>query len=186
MKKLNFIFIVLLLFAVVSFGANTDRFYQGTVTENTVGFTQPGYTWVVTLVQDSTDQLHSPAIFIGDMNSTDGYVTAITSAASDINVIYHCSADGVTWYTAVTPADFDALSNSTVQDTIGIEEGTDDIAFHIANWLIIEVDGGSSAANLGETVTLTLAFNIDFTLTGQYKPDVTEVRTKRSTGWTNP
>lgn len=154
------IFIVLFLLVGSLFAANTDRYYQGTVA---IGETYSSlvYTWTVTLVQDSTDQLHSPAMLIADANDNYGLATCIVSAASDVNVIWHYSSDGVTWYTAVTPAGLDASTNSAKQDTIGYQSGAADYSFAVGRWLIVEIDGGSNAANLGEIVTVQVALRKD-------------------------
>ena len=184
-KRFSFLLIILFLVASV-FAANTDRFYQGTVTIEE-SFTSVTYKWVYTVPAEATDQMHSPAIFIGDMNDADGMVTTLVDAASDINIVYYFGT-GPSWYTAVTPADLDAISNSTVTDTIGIEVGTTSYAFDMGTWLIIQADGGSAACTAGETVIIVITLRKDkyFIDSSGRMVDCGKVRTRRSYGWTNP
>lgn len=187
-NKLFALMAALLFMVAVSFAANTDRYYQGTVTPVDIGYTQVGYQWSVTIGADSSDQLHSDAMFIGDCNSADGMVVAIVSAVSDVNVFYHYSIDGVTWFTTVTVSGLDATSSTAKQDTIGYQAGANDIAFSAANWLIVEIDGGSTACNSAEVVTITFAFTKDLSYA---KPNgerivVQSVKTAKPSAWTNP
>jgi hypothetical protein len=188
-KRFNFVLVALFLIVALAYSANTDRFYQGTVTDPVYEtYTQVTYRWVYTVPTVATDQMHSPAIFIGDMNDNDGMVAALVNAASDVNFIYHFSGDGTTWFTAVTPADLDATSSTTVVDTIGTEAGATDNAFRNANWLIIEADYGSAACEATEIVEIQISLRKDKYFIDSSGRMVTcaEVRTKRSLGWTNP
>lgn len=183
-KRFSFLLIILLL--AVSVFANVDRFYQGTVTVEET-FTSVTYKWTYVVPTLYTDQMHSPAMFIGDMNDADGMVTTLVDAASDINIVYYFGT-GPSWYTAVTPADLDAISNSTVTDTIGIEVGTTSYAFDMGTWLIIQADGGSAACTAGETVIIVITLRKDkyFIDSSGRMVDCGKVRTRRSYGWTNP
>lgn len=154
--KIKFLVVALLLSFAIAFSANTDRFYQGTVTvEETYNLVV--YTWVYTIPADSTDQMHSPAMFIGDCNGAYGYAGSEVSAASDVNLFWHFG-QGDIWYSRVTPAGLDASTNSAKYDTIGVTTGTDDLSFNMARYLIIEADGGGSTADPGEIVTVSLSF----------------------------
>lgn len=175
---LNKILLVLVIvFLVVGQAFSADIYNRGTVRDlrsttissyaNLCGYYEHGdqvsYVYKTTWV-DSSNARHSKAFYIGDINAADGYVQAVMSAASDCNVIYHFSYDNRNTWTAVTPADFDALSNTAVGDTIGMEAGTNDlVGFHTGVWLIIEAVAGSTALNDAEVFTWTATFTRDGT-----------------------
>ena len=196
-------FLFILMAVMLSFGlyaANTDNYNRGTVVDlnrvntlsayaNAVGYYEKGdqvqYTVKFTVTDDSSDQQHSKPFFIGDCNAVDGYVSGITSAASNINVYYHFSYDNCNTWTTVTPANFDALSSTAVVDTVGVEAGTNDLTgFHTGTWLVVEVEGGGTEANEDETVIFNFSFTKDGTyLTGDAFVPVQRVR---NTSNTNP
>ena len=155
MKKLIVLFITVMLVSIVS---SADIFNNGKVingnltplpasTVNYVAYFEDyghiTYIWNFTYV-DSSDNYHSRPLYIGNANISDGYVNAVQSATGDANIIYHFAADNRTTWLATTAADMDAVSNTAKQDTIGINNGTDDIAFHAGRWLVIEAASGSS------------------------------------------
>ncbi len=167
-----FLFILIALVLVIPASA-ADVFNVGTIIDmqskdignyaNACGFLEDDggvtYTFKNTLASDSTDTRHSRPFFIGGLNGVDAYCIGITSAASDINIIYHFSYDNRRTWTIVTPATFDALSSTAVGDTIGMEAGVDDAAgFHSGIWLVVEMASGSNATNLGEVITWTARF----------------------------
>lgn len=200
MKKLFFVLMAMVVLSYNPYAANTDNYNRGTIVDlsrvstlssyaNAVGFyvkaDQVQYTVKFTVTDDSSDQQHSKPFFIGDCNAVDGYVSGVTSAASDINVFYHFSYDNCNTWTTVTPTNFDALSSSAVVDTVGVEAGVNDITgFHTGTWMVVEVEGGSTAAEEDETVILNFSFTKDGTyLTGDaYIP----VQRVRNTSNTNP
>ena len=113
------------------------------------------YQWRFTFV-DSSDAYHSKPLYVGNCNLTDGYVNAVQSAAGDANIIYHYSADNRTVWLTTTPNDLDALSNTAVQDTIGIEEAVNDIKFHFSRWLVVEAVGGGTTNADDNILTITI------------------------------
>ncbi len=199
MKK--FVVILMVLLVSTLFAANTDNYNRGTVVDlrsvatlssyaNAVAYyetaDQVQITVKFTITNDSSDQQHSKPFYIGDCNAVDGYVSGITSAASDVNVIYHFSYDNCNTWTTVTPATFDALSNSAVVDTVGIQATVNSITgFHTGTWMVVEIEGGSTAAEEGETVKLGFSFTKDGTYEAGSKPYIGRARV-RNTSNTNP
>ena len=111
---------------------------------------------------DSSDHYHSKPFFIGDCNDADAYVSAIVSAASDVNPIYHFSYDNCNTWVAITPADLDALSSTAVVDTMGHEAGVNEISgFHRGMWLVVELADGSTALEDDEICIWTASFKKD-------------------------
>jgi len=110
------------------------------------------------MLTDSIGSFHSPPLYVGDMNNSDCYITAITNATSDINVLFHLSSNLKNW-TAVTPAGLDACSNTAKIDTLGCSDASSTL-FHHMNYLIIEVDG-QTGCNTTDRLTLTLNFQKD-------------------------
>lgn len=125
--------IFILLFAVVSFGA--DAYTTVPTVKNHVGGTTLTITFAANT--DSTGSQHSYPIFIGNVNDNDAWVKTITNAAADYNILYHWSNDLTRWVSAAAPH-LDACSNTAKQDTLG---GTDVANFHKFSWLVIECDG---------------------------------------------
>lgn len=113
------------------------------------------YKWVFTYI-DSSDDYHSRPLYIGNVNVSDGYVTAIQSTTGDANIIYHFSADDRNTWEVTTPADLDAVSGTSKPDTIGINSGADDILFHAGRWLVIEAASGSSTNADDNVLTFVL------------------------------
>ena len=178
MKKL-IVFIILLGVLLISilYAASTDVRYASTkvdmflfpskvaALDNATGYHETAttitYLFKATWA-DSTDQYHSRAMLIADCNDVDAYTTAIVSAASDVNIVYHFSYDNRNTWTSTTPAGYDALSNTAVTDTIGIEEAIDDAdGFHMGIWLVVEMADGSTALNDDEVCTWIGTFQKD-------------------------
>ena len=170
--------LILAFVAIPAMAANTDVYNVGTVINlksdklssyaNACAYLDEGdyvvYVFKSTIVSDSSNQRHSKPFYIGKCNSVDAYARGITSAASNINVIYHFSYDNRNTWTIVTPATFDALSSTAVGDTIGYEDGAQEAAgFHTGIWLVVEFDGGGTEVNIGEAVTWTGVFQKDGT-----------------------
>ena len=176
--------VILLLGIAVSNSLAGDKYYTGTTTHKE-SFTQVWYQWVSPANTDSTGSAHSPAFFIGDCNDEDEYCEALANAAADFNILYHFSMDGVTW-TAVTPADFDALSNTSVQDTLGIEVGTNELNFHLARWMIIECYG-QAGTNPTDYITYNMTLTKDLDLQHNAQPVwVGSVKKRRTGSFVNP
>ena len=112
------------------------------------------------MLTDSIGSFHSKPLYVGDCNNNDMYCTAITNAASDINIIFHLSNNLQNW-TAVTPAGLDACSNTAKVDTLGASDANSTV-FHHNNYLIVEVDG-QTGCNTTDRVTLTMNFKKDGT-----------------------
>ena len=179
MRKILFILMVIMLSSSIVFAANTDNYNRGDIVDLSrvktlsayafaCGYYEKGdqvqYTFKATCSDDSSDQQHSKPFFVGDLNAVDGYVSGITSAAANVNVFYHFSYDNCNTWTMVTPHNFDALSNSAVVDTVGIEATVNDITgFHTATWMVIEIEGGGTTWNEDETVILNFTFTKDGT-----------------------
>ncbi len=148
---------VLTVFLALVAGLNAGDTYNQSVTvvEN---HDQVVVTFDAAMGSDSTGSLHSYPIYIGDCNDADAYITAITNAASDINVLFHLSRERRTW-TAVTAADLDACSNTAKEDTLGIGDSGSS-KFHEMRWLVIEKDG-QTGANQADALYLTITFEKD-------------------------
>lgn len=175
-KKIS---LFLLVFTLIAFAANTDRYYQGSVTKAETE-TEVIYTWTVTIGADSSDQLHSQPLEISDCNNA-GFIRAVVNAVSDVNVYYHFGL-GKTWFTTVTATNLDATSSTAKYDPL-----TTTASFRCAQYVVFEIDGGSTAANAGEVVTLTAVFVKDeYYLKNGQAVDVGKIVTNRPSGWTNP
>lgn len=180
--KYLFGFFITILLVISAPAADTDVYNVGTVYDlNQTAIPSTGdacmyyvkgnqvwYTFrVMQMTDNGSDQIHSKPFFIGDCNASDGYVRGITSAAADVNVIYHFSFDNCNTWVTVTPVNFDALSSTAVGDTVGIQAGVDQKAgFHQATWMVVEIeeDGGGASYDSAETATLTFNFTLDGTL----------------------
>jgi len=201
--KYLFILVAILLIAVSAPAADSDVYNVGTVYDlNNTAIPSTGdacmyyvkgnqvfYTFrVMQMTDNGSDQIHSKPFFIGDCNKADGFVRGITSAAADVDVIYHFSFDNCNTWVAITPANFDALSSTAVGDTLGIQAGVDQKAgFHQATWMVVEIeeDGGGATYDSSETATLTFNFTLDGTLDPD--DDVYIGRSRiRNTSNTNP
>jgi hypothetical protein len=133
---------------------NRDSGYL-TITETGAAVTMQ---FDVTLGADSTGSQHSIPIYIGDMNDNDAWACAVTNATSDINVLWHFSYNLRNWVSVATVS-LDAVSNTAKYDTLGAGT-TDDLAFHRANWLVVECDG-QAGANQTDLIYLTINFKKD-------------------------
>lgn len=165
MKKLIVFILMLASIAIAGDIYNNGRRVNG----NTTAFPASGtdyvayvedyghitYVWQFTYI-DSSDNYHSRPLYIGNANVSDGYVTAIQSTTGDANIIYHYSADDRNTWETTTPADLDAVSNTSKPDTIGINSGVDDINFHAGRWLVIEAASGSSTNQDSNVLTFVL------------------------------
>ena len=177
MKKLIFVFI--LAFAVGLFAADTDRYYQGTVTKTETATTVE-YKWVVTIGADSSDQLHSPPLRIVDSNNA-GFIRAVVSAASDVNVYYHYGY-GNNWIATVTATNLDATSSTAKYDPL-----TTAYSFRCAEWVVLEIDGGGITCNAGEVVTIIATYVKDELFLQNGQPDnVGMVKNSNDSDWVNP
>lgn len=144
MKRFIFPFLAIIVLSFFAFGA--DVFNQSVTITETYASVQVEFqfTWV-----DSSNAYHTQPIFIADCNDQDAFVAVKSDSAGDANVIYHYTMaddirdDTAIWFTT-TAADLDSISNSVVLDTIGIEAGSNDIYFHSARWLVVEVVGGGT------------------------------------------
>ena len=176
--------ILLALFAIPTFAADTDVYNVGTVYDlNNTAIPSTGdacmyyikgnqvfYTFhVMQMTDNGSDQIHSKPFFIGDCNKADGYMRGITSAGADVDVIYHFSFDNCNTWVEITPATLNALSNTAVGDTLGIQAAVDQLAgFHMATWMVVEIEEDGSGATYDSSETVTLTFN--FTLDGTVDP----------------
>lgn len=169
MKKI-FLFLIVLSFVSLSFAAdvpNVGTIYNGNAqtvptTGNIVAYWENDamvvYKFRFTYV-DSSLAYHSKPIFIGDCNVGYGYGSAIQSATGDANVILHYSSDDRnTWWSAVTPSGFDAVSSTAKSDTIGINAGVVLGIQKVSQWLVVEAVGGSSSNQDDNIFTIVLAF----------------------------
>jgi hypothetical protein len=193
MKKFIFSLILVALIVTLSF-ANVDRYNQGTVIDlraknvsdydNCIGIFETEDQVVIVIKvtwADSSDQLHSKPIYIGDCNYADGYTNTITSAASDVNPIYHFSYDNKSTWAITTPATLDAVSSTAVGDTIGIEAGVNDGKYHTSNWLVVEFADGSTALNDDEYIIMVIALTKDQVYWGKILSPYARVATKSNT-----
>jgi len=181
MKYLFILFITILL-VISAPAANTDVYNVGTVYDlNNTAIPSTGdacmyyikgnqvfYTFrIMQMTDNGSDQIHSKPFYIGDCNASDGFVRGITSAGADVDVIYHFSYDNCNTWKATTAANLNALSNTAVGDTIGIEAGVNDATgFHAGTWMVIEIDedGGGASYDSSETATITINLTLDGTL----------------------
>lgn len=179
MKKYLFLFLIVVL-AAFMYSAdvyNRDDGYLNIV-EN---FSSVVVQYDVTLGSDSTGSQHSRPIYIADMNDNDAYVAAVTNAASDVNIIVHYSYNLRTW-TSVTKNNLDAVSTTTLFDTLG-DGATNDFQFHRANWLVIEADG-QAGANQTDIIYITAVFKKD--VAGYTSSGVPIKVVRKGTATTNP
>ena len=147
MKKMIFLLVVLsMVFIGPGPVQSADHYNQGVITPYD-SYTSVVYVWKMTVpaAGDSIGSWHSQPMWIGDCNDVDGYCYAVgegTAGTEDINLIYHFSYDNrTTWFTAVTPHNYDALGSTAVHDTMGIESTANVGAFHNGRWLVVEYDG---------------------------------------------
>ena len=149
MKK---IFVVLMLFASVLWGADATNYF-GQPVNFTSSFGQLTYYGDCTILDaDSAGNFHTKPFYIGDANNIDGLlVTQITvangyTADTDVDVILHFSTDLVTWTTKNSDtADGDlqlnGLGAGAIVDTLGQYEAANDLLFHGMQWMVIEFNG---------------------------------------------
>lgn len=201
--KFIFILLAIILLAVSAPAADTDVYNVGTVYDmNNTAIPSTGdacmyyikgnqvfYTFrVMQMTDNGSDQVHSKPFYIGDCNISDGYVRGITSAGADVDVLYHFSFDNCNTWVEITPATLNALSNTAVGDTVGIQAAIDQKAgFHTGTWMVVEIeeDGSGATYDSSETVTLTFNFTLDGTL--DPKDDVFMGRERiRNSSNTNP
>jgi hypothetical protein len=152
-KILMTIVMVALLAGVVQ---SADNYYNGTVTVDN-SYEKVTIKWVSSVFgADSIANLHSPPIYIGDINLVDGWITGVTvdkDDTEDVDVFLHVG-DKVDW-TTITSGLVQLTGSTAQQDTIGITNGVNDLAYHANGWIVIEADG--LAGNDTETyVTITL------------------------------
>jgi opacity protein-like surface antigen len=145
MKKL-FLALIVVALALLGTVQAADHYNAGTIVIYE-SHTSIVYKWTMTVPAggDSTGSWHSRPMFIADGNAVDGYVMAVgtgTAGTEDANILYHFGYDNrTTWYSAVTPADLDAVGATALHDTIGINSGTNTHEFHNGRWLVVEYDG---------------------------------------------
>ena len=180
MKKLVFMALTLILFNGLTFAASADIYNNGRIVNGDrqgtpasgdfVAFfedpTTVTYFWQFTFV-DSSDNYHSRPLYIGDCNTSDGYISAIQSTTGDANIVLHYSNDDRTKWIAVTPADLDAVSSTMKGDTLGYNEGGNDLVFHSSRWLVVEAASGSST-NADDNVMYITVRLIKTTPTAMY------------------
>jgi hypothetical protein len=157
--------LVLTLVLVVGvFGA--DKYNCGTVTK-TESRTQVSYKWVfdfTTYTTDSTDNLHSKALFIPDCNDADGLIYLVSANANtDVDFFLHYSNDNSTWKIGTTDADLNDAAGTTVTvDTVGQAENANALKFHQGTQLVIEADGqNTNDLENGYDITVIVTFTKD-------------------------
>jgi len=187
--KFLIILFVLMLINLPLMAYNDNHYNSGTVTKSESA-TQVTYKWTLTVpaLGDSIGSWHSPALFIADCNSADGVVYAVGTAGSgteDHNIIYHFSLDNArdTWATT-TPHTLDQLGGTAVLDTIGYEQGANDMKFSLTRWLVVEYDGQAGNES-NRAFTFVIAMTKDLTLTDSAANFTLLSRTATDNG-TNP
>jgi hypothetical protein len=182
-KLLTSLFVALL---IVTSAFSADVYNAGTVTKQESA-TQVTYTWVVTfndVTTDSTDNVHSPAIFIADCNDVDGvWFSKSANSAVDADGFLHFSSDNSNWVIGTTDADLNDAFNTTTgeTDTVGIAEGANQLFFHQSHQMVIELDG-QNTNDLENEYEITVI--VSFTKDGEYElnPELQVGRTFRSRG----
>jgi len=162
-KKILFLAIAVLLLGFNVLPA-ADH-YNGTTTLYDYDVGHLTYRGTVTFTTaDSAGSFHTKPMFIGNANDADGFLITDVStgyaAASDIIVKLKYSNDLTTWF-EVTDGEQDLDAVEERADTLGQEDGNNDLYFHSFNWLVLEFDG--QTANVAASV---------LTWTVQLKPDV--------------
>lgn len=149
-KRIIFILMTLGLFSMIAaqdvynWPVRTDT--SKTYDNFDVGYGYIRYGGVVrwTDVGDSSYNIHTKPILIGNGNTNDGFITTNVvlnyGAASDFIVRYHFSNDLETWVT-VSDTDVDQDADQVDADTLGIVQGVNDLYFHSYKWMIVEFDG---------------------------------------------
>lgn len=160
-----------LLVAVLALALNVqaaDFYNKGTVTM-IESETQVTYKWVFEFddfTTDSTDNIHSPALFIADCNDVDGvWFSKGENAAIDVDFFLHYSADNSNWVVGTTDADInDAAGTTASQDTVGQAENANALYFHQGHLLVIEADGqNTNDLENGYDITVIVSFTKDGT-----------------------
>ncbi|MCB1323526.1 MAG: hypothetical protein KDK34_24925 [Leptospiraceae bacterium] len=157
MKRILFLLVALFL----SFQALAGDNYNGTTSVYSEGHTYVVYKFTGTFTgADSTGNWYSKGMFIGDANDSDGYVQVTlansASGTEDVNGFIEYSYDGVTWTAGATDANLDAISTTTINDTLGIAGGADQLLFHNSNLMRVKLDGQAGNPQTTWTVYVTL------------------------------
>lgn len=154
LKNLIFSFVTLCLvaglFSIAYSAGTTDIYGQSVSYSNYFGGVQ--YTGTVTFA-DSAANYHTKPFFIGNANYYDGRITTDFTtgyaAASDVIVKYKFSNDRINWV-ETADSDMDLDANEEQADTLGMDDGVNDLNFHNSIWMIIEFDG--QTANVTNSV----------------------------------
>lgn len=197
MKKI--LFSLVILFLLIGMTSAADRFNIGTVyngnsqkvptTGNIVAyyedFSHITYVWRATWI-DSSVNLHSKPMYIGNCNVSDGYMYVKQSATGDANLFYHYAADNRnTYQVGTTDGDLDACSNTAKVDTIGKSENADEILFHAARWIVIEAAPGGTSNQDDNIITVVLKFKKE-TPTATYNGNFVRMARVSNFSTTNP
>jgi len=182
-KLLTSLFVALMLVTSVF---SADIYNAGTVTKYESA-TQVTYKWVVTfndVTSDSTDNVHSPSLFIADLNDVDGvWLSKSENAGVDADGFLHFSSDNTNWVVGTTDADLNDAFNTTTgeTDTVGIAEGDNQLFFHQGAQMVIELDGQNTNDLENEyEITVIVSFTKDGTKVTN--PDIQIGRSYNSNG----
>ena len=145
MKFIKIFLTVFLLigFSVLFMGADS---YDKAITVSEGDYDVTVYGTITYVTADKEDTQYTKAIYIGDCNYYNAFMTAWTNAESgdDVNSLVQYSMDRETWKAATinSGALFDDLNGGTVQaDTINVIGATADPLFHAARWIRFGFDG---------------------------------------------
>ena len=202
--KYLFVLFIIILFVISAPAADTNVYNVGavynlsyTALPTTTGdvcayYVKGNQVWYTfrtyQMTDNGSDQIHSKPFYIGDCNIGDGYVRGITSAAADVDVIYHFSYDNCNTWVTITPGDLNALSSTAVGDTLGIQDAVNDaVGFHAGTWMVVEIEEDGSGATYDSSEYVVMTFN--FTLDGILDPSVDMIMGReriRNSSNTNP
>lgn len=125
------------------------------------GFDYVRYYGTVDMSDDTTGSHYTQAFLIGNANAVDGMLQAACSEAGteDVNVFVEYSHDRTTWTAGTTDGDLDALGTTTVNDTLGIAAGVDQILYHNLIWARLHFDGQTGNGDTTVTWSVSLRKN---------------------------
>ena len=115
---------------------NKAEHHGGLVYYGTVTFADSG----------NGDAYYTQKMKISASNYADGYARFICSevGTEDVNIYTEISHDGTTWIALDTDADLDAVGTTAVVDTIGLEQGTDQLLYHASPYLRFKMEAGQA------------------------------------------
>ncbi len=153
----NFFKQVIVLLSLLSFGLIAgDNYNQQTFVQESekrliyrVSFT----------MTDSTGNYYSKRMYIGDANVNDGHIQIVQTneaGTEDVDYTLQFSYDGKTFTSSSADDELTQVGTSTVSDTLGIVDGSNDNNFHNFPFMRLKADGQSGNPQTTVTVYVNL------------------------------